>query len=93
MYLNLEDVKNEHSAIKDLTSRWADKYSDLRDSLFELRKMVDGEDTIRIPPIALEALNAAKNLECIGEELLEIRDKYRKVRIRFAENRRNEIFT
>lgn len=85
IYLLLPDVQAEQKALNSFYGALAQKYSDYKDVLFALKAKADRKDVIRIPPIALEALSRSKDFEELGDVIMELRDKYHKVREQFAE--------
>lgn len=85
IYLRLPDIQKEQTAMRRFYGALAEKYADFRDVLFAMKEKADGKSDIRIPPIALDALSRASNFEELGPVILELRDKYKKVRDQFAE--------
>ena len=85
IYMRLPDIQEEQRAMHLLQNTLAEKYADFRNTLFELRESVDGAEIIRIPPIALQALNDANDFEHLGEVVMDLRHRYSKVREQFAE--------
>lgn len=84
-YLNLKEVQQERRAFQELMGTLAEKYKSLAQIWAAARRKVDPDDELQLPPVAFEVLTKANKLEDLPTIALEIRDKYRKVRTRFAE--------
>jgi hypothetical protein len=83
--LNLPNVKQKQRAAYLIEGELAKKYNDLKQALFDLRQSLSNDEVLRIPPIALQALSAADDLESVAEIALDLRHKYRRVRKLFSE--------
>lgn len=84
LYLSLPAVQDEQKAFRRLRWELAKKYTEYKQTLFDLRQAAD-DDIIRIPPIALEVFTKADNFDDVSNKVMELRDKYKKLRQRFGE--------
>lgn len=84
-YLLHPDIQHEEEASLLLHKSLAKQYKDLTNKLHFIRSQTDGNEFLRIPPIALEALYLCDNLDDLGYVVLDLRQKYRGIRNLFAE--------
>ena len=85
VYLSIPDVREEAQAVDKMRMSLAKIYAGFASALLELRRMADGENNLLVPPIALEVLTRAKNVDDIGPVLLEMRERFSKVRRRLRD--------
>jgi hypothetical protein len=84
-YLRLPDVSMGERILRSARKSLTDIHGQLSAELLANRIRLDGPSHIPLPPIALEVLDKANNLEQVGEVLLESRRRYDKVREYFRE--------
>lgn len=84
-YLALPSAERQRKLFADLDRGLAGSYEKIRNLLDELQTNFDGEDIVRIPPIAVEALGKAGTFDELGEILVDLRRKYRPIREHFKE--------
>lgn len=85
LYAKLPQVRAERQAAARVRGELAARYADFRDVLHAMRDQAYGEESIRIPPIALEVLEMANSHDELGSAMLEVRHKYASVRAHFTE--------
>lgn len=61
------------------------EYESLKTELFKLRKLLDGENFLQLPPISFQILQRASKYEEIPEVMMEIRKLYAPLRSKFVE--------
>jgi hypothetical protein len=84
-YLRLPDVSMGERILRSARKSLIDIHGQLGAELHAKRERLDGPAYIPLPPIALEVLDKADNLEQVGEVLLDSRRRYDKVREYFRE--------
>ena len=84
-YLRLPDVSLGERILRSARKSLTDIHGQLGADLLAKRARLDGPAYIPLPPIALEVLDKADNLEQVGEVLLDSRRRYDKVREYFRE--------
>jgi hypothetical protein len=84
-YLGLPDVSRGERIVRSARKSLSNVHGKLDAGLLAKRASLDGAVYIPLPPIALEVLDKADNLEQVGEVLLESRRRYGKVREYFRE--------
>lgn len=85
LYLRQDKVRRERHAFRVLRETLAERYRSLSRVWETARRKADPDDIVQLPPLAFEALTSAEKLSDLPTVALEIREKYRKVRKRFAE--------
>ena len=85
VYLAMPDVRRDARVVHNLRVSLGEVYADFANALLDLRRMADGENNLLVPPIALEVLSIASELDDIGPALLDMRERFSGVRRRFRE--------
>jgi hypothetical protein len=85
MYLSLPQTQQERRALHRLRGELAARYADFKAILYSLRDQAYGDESLRIPPIALEVFEITHSRDDFGTAVLEVRHKYASVRRQFTE--------
>lgn len=84
-FIYANSLKSEHLLANEIYYKLNEHYSNTKSELLNLRRTLDGENFIQIPPISFEILQKASSYDKIPELLLEYRHKYHSLRKRFME--------
>lgn len=85
LYLNLGRNRADQRLSRQLHEGLAGQYSDFREALLATRAEVEGDDFIRIPPIAYDVLSRCATLEELPLGIVDARDRFQKLRHDLAE--------
>ena len=84
-YLYADVIKREQAFANEIYSKLNERYKDFQNDLFGLRKLLDGNNFIQVPPISFEILKKADSFKDIPEVMMETRKRYSPLRKRFIE--------
>ena len=85
IYTALPDIRTEQRAMKKFRYSLAEIYPSYKETLMNLRRSTAEEDTLILPPVALDIINRARTFDELGYILMEARKKHEHVRRLFIE--------